>query len=232
VASAEPDPIGSNTGLAERISTMASAARVNKMITLKEFLRMPEIDEHLYLEYIDGKAEAKVTPQGKHSSIETKLAADLNVNAEPRGRPGAFVELRSTFAGRSIIPDVVFRLEDHIEVVQNGEILDPTLHPPDIHVEIASPDRPIAKCSEKRVFSTANGCRLGWHIDPDRKTVDVYEPGRPQKRLPDQGVLTGFPVLPRYRLSLVELFGWLQRRKALPPSTRGPSGSSSAGDPT
>jgi len=38
---------------------MASPAGVSKTITLEEFLRMPEIDEHPHLEFIDGRIEAK-----------------------------------------------------------------------------------------------------------------------------------------------------------------------------
>jgi len=211
---------------------MASTAGVSKTITLEEFLRMPEIDEHPYLEFIDGRIEAKVSPQGKHSSIETKLSAHLNAYAEARGLGGAFAELRCTFAGRSMIPDVVFLCEDHIEVDERGEILDPTLCPPDIHVEIVSPDQSIRKCREKLEFSTANGCPLGWLIDPGRRTVDVYVPDRPAVRLPAGGVLKGSPVLPRYRLPLVKLFGWLERRKPSPPSSRGQSGSSARGEST
>jgi Uma2 family endonuclease len=201
--------------------TMASAAPVDNAISLEEFLRLPEIDEHPYLEYIDGRIEAKVSPQGKHSSIETKLAPHLNTYAEPRGLGGAFVELRCTFAGRSMIPDVVYLDEEHIETDERGEILDPIMRPPDIHVEIVSPDQSVAKCREKLVFSMANGCRLGWLIDPRRKTVDVYRPGRPPERLPSDGVLTGGPVLPRYRLPVVKLFGWLVRRKPKPPRKKG-----------
>jgi Uma2 family endonuclease len=200
---------------------MAGPAGLSKMITLEEFLRMPEIDEHPNLEYIDGKVEAKVSPQGKDSSIESKLVAHMNAYAEARTLGGAFVELRCTFAGRSMIPDVVFLRKEHIGVDEHGEILEPTLRPPDIHVEIVSPDRPIAKCREKHVFSMAHGCPLGWLIDPGRRTVDVYEPGRPVRRLPDGGVLTGSPVLPRYRLLLSKLFGWLRRPKAGPPQNRG-----------
>ena len=51
---------------------MASPARVDKMITLEEFLRLPEIDEHPYLEYIDGRIEAKVSPQKKHGLLEKR----------------------------------------------------------------------------------------------------------------------------------------------------------------
>ncbi len=42
-----------------------------------------------------------------------------------------------------MIPDVVFLLEEHIETDERGEILDPTLRPPDIHVEIVSPDQSV-----------------------------------------------------------------------------------------
>jgi hypothetical protein len=34
---------------------MASPARADKLMTLAQFLRLPEIDEHPYLEYINGR---------------------------------------------------------------------------------------------------------------------------------------------------------------------------------
>jgi Uma2 family endonuclease len=208
-------------GFLTRDLTMASPARVDNTVSLEEFLRLPEIDDHPYLEYIDGRIEAKVSPQGKHSSIEGKLVAHLSTYAEPRGLGDAFPELRCTFAGRSMIPDVVFLLEEHIETDERGEILDPILRPPDIHVEIVSPDQSVRKCREKLVFSMANGCRLGWLIDPRRKTVDVYRPGCLSERLAAEGVLKGDSVLPRYRLPVVKLFGWLVRRKPNPPPKPG-----------
>jgi Uma2 family endonuclease len=204
---------------------MASPARVDKMITLEEFLRLPEIDEHPYLEYIDGRIEAKVSPQKKHGLLEKRLMNHVDAHSEPRSRGQTFPELRCTFAGRSIIPDVAFLLDEHIECDERGEILDPTLRPPDIHVEIVSPDQSVRKCREKLVFSTANGCPLGWLIDPGRKTVSIYRPGRGPERLAADGALLGEPVLPGYRLGIAELFGWLtlRRPKSPPPSPPGPS---------
>ncbi len=186
---------------------MASPARVDRMITLEEFLRLPEIDEHPYLEYIDGRIEAKVSPQKKHGILEKRLMNHIDAYAEPRLLGQTFPELRCTFAGRSIIPDVVFLLDEHIECDERGEILDPTLRPPDIHVEIVSPDQSVRKCREKLVFSTANGCPLGWLIDPGRKTVSIYRPGRGPERLAADGALVGDPVLVGYRLPTRELFG-------------------------
>jgi len=197
---------------------MVSPARVGKMITLEEFLRLPAIDEHSYLEYIEGRIEAKVSPQKKHGLFGKRLMNHIDSHSEPRLLGQTFAELRCTFAGRSIIPDVVFLLDEHIETDETGEVLDPTLRPTDIHVEIVSPDQSLRKCQEKLAFSTANGCPLGWLIDPARKTVSVYRPGRSPEHLAAGGALPGEPVLAGHDLPIAELFGWLTlRRPELPP---------------
>jgi Uma2 family endonuclease len=197
---------------------MASPARVEKTITLEEFLRMPEIDEHPYLEYIDGRIEAKMSPQKKHSLLTKGLITHVDAYSKPRNLGETFPELRCTFAGRSIIPDVVFLLEEHIETDENDVVLDPTPRPPDIHIEIVSPDQSAQKCHEKLVFSRANGCPLGWLIDPIRLTVHIYRSGRRPRRVPDGGFLEGDPVLPGYRLPVAELFEWRKVRKSKPSS--------------
>lgn len=209
---------------------MTTPARVAETLTLEEFLRMPGIDERPYKEFIDGRVETKMSPQKKHSKVTLNLTNHLNAHTEAGE---AFPELRCTFAGRSIIPDVAFLLDEHIETDEEGEFLDPTPWPPDIHVEIVSPDQPVKRCREKLEFSTANGCPLGWLIDPIRRTVHVYRPGQAPERLPDDGVLEGEPVLPGYRLPVAELFGWLKRsprrgEASTPPTPEPPSNGGSS----
>jgi Uma2 family endonuclease len=179
-------------------------------MTLEEFLELPE--DKPYLEYIDGRVEAKVSLQKKLSRIAVRLTERLNRFAEPRGLGSAFVELRCTFAGRSIIPDIVFLLEPHITYDDHGEIINETPIPPDIHVEIVSPEQSLRKSRGKLAHSTAHGCPLGWLIDPERITIDVYRSGRFPERLAPEGVLSGETVLPRFRLKVAEIFGWLRRR--------------------
>jgi Uma2 family endonuclease len=192
---------------------MASPSRVQMPLTLEEFLRLPGIDEQPYREYVDGRIEEKVSPQKKHSAIQKRLVRHLDDFSLPRKLGESFPELRCTFAGRSIVPDVVFLLGDHIEADDEGDLINETFQPPDIHIEIASPDQPIKKNRDKLRFSTANGCLLGWLIDPERKTVEVYRPGRSREQLPDDGIIEGEPVLPGYRLAVTELFGWLKSRR-------------------
>jgi Uma2 family endonuclease len=202
---------------------MASPAGLSKTITLEVFLRMPEIDEQPYPEFADGNVEAKVPPQKKHSMLAKRLMNQIDAQAEPRRVGQTFPELRCTFAGRSMIPDVAFLHDEHIETDERGEILDPTLRPPDIHIEIVSPDRPVGKCREKLVFSTVNGCPLGWLIDPGRGSVSIFRPGRRAVRLSADGAFEGDPGLLGYRLPIAELFGWLtvRRPNAAPPSQAG-----------
>jgi Uma2 family endonuclease len=195
---------------------MASPSRIGQAMTLEEFLELPDIDEPPYLEFIDGRIEAKVSPQKKHSRLATRLITHLSQFAEPAGLGSAFVELRCTFAGRSIVPDVVFLLAEHILADQAGEIADETPCPPDIHVEIISPKQGMGQAAEKLLHSTAHGCPLGWLIHPYRKRVDVYRPGRPVEHLASDGVLEGEPVLPGFRLPVAEIFGWLIYRRPEP----------------
>jgi Uma2 family endonuclease len=179
-------------------------------MTLEEFLELPE--DKPYLEYIDGRIEAKVSPQTKHSLLTLRLLECLNGWARPARLGFAFPELRCTFAGRSIIPDVVFLLREHIEIGEDGEPVNEVWRPPDIHIEIISPDSSVKKAREKLAHATAHGCPLGWLIHPEKKqrTIDVYRPGRPAERLAPDGVLEGEPVLRGFRLGVAEVFGWLK----------------------
>jgi Uma2 family endonuclease len=212
---------------------MASPVRVGETMTLEEFLRLPGIDERPYREYIDGRIETKMSPQKKHGRLEKRLIGHVDAFSEPRDLGEAFPELRCTFAGRSIIPDVAFLHYEHIELGEAGEILDPTLRPPDIHVEIVSPEQSVGKCQKELVFSTAKGCPLGWLIDPSRKTVEVHRPGRKPERVAADGILEGDSVLPGYRLPVAELFDWLKLRRPGQEPTPSPpqTGSSNDGGP-
>ncbi len=205
---------------------MAAADWGDKSLTLEEFLRLPEIDEPPYLEYLNGQVEAKVAPQKRQSIVTARLSAHLTAYADPEERGLAFPNLRWTFGGRSIIGDVVFLLNEHIETDARGEIIDYTFVPPDIHVEILSPGRWVRKSRGNLTFALANGCPLGWLIDLSQRAVYVYRPGRRAERLVDDCALDGDPVLPGYRLSLAQLFGWLKLRKPNPPDPHDQSRSS------
>ncbi len=189
---------------------MSSQPRILEGLTLEEFLRTPGIDEPPYQEYIDGRVEVKVSPQKKHGIIQVDLCGYFNQFAKPRKLGRAFPELRCTFAGRSILPDVTFLLMEHIPLDERGEPIDETLIPPDIHVEIISPDKKLKKSREKLIHSTSHGCPLGWLIHPSARWIEVYRPGQAPERFSEDDVLEGEPVLEGFRLPVSAVFGWLK----------------------
>ena len=191
---------------------MATHPRIRSSLSLEEFLKWPRIDEKPYLEYLDGRIEVKVSPQRMHSVIEKRMTRALDQFAEPSGLGAAYPELRCTIAGRSIVPDIVFQLDANIPRDDQGVVLNESLIPPDIHIEIRSPDQSVKKTRAKLEHSVANGCPLGWCIDPDRQTIDVYRPGVAPERLSGEGFLDGAPVLPGFRVAVAEVFGWLVYR--------------------
>ncbi len=195
---------------------MSTSSRIRSGMTLEEFLRSPRIDDKPYLEYIDGRVEVKVSPKALHSRLELRICDGLNLVAEPSKLGLAFPELRCTFSGRSIIPDVVFLLDEHILVDERGRYIDEIFIPPDIQVEIRSPKQSVEKPKEKLEHAVNNGCPLGWFLDPYQETIDVYRPGRAPERLAADGFLDGGPVLPGFRVAVAEVFGWLIYRKPDP----------------
>src|SRR5438067_12856987 len=73
-------------------------------LTLKQFLELPETKPAL--EYVEGVVRQKVAPKLPHSRLQSKLAEGFNQFAERRKVAVAFTELRTTFGGRSYVPDV------------------------------------------------------------------------------------------------------------------------------
>jgi len=75
-----------------------------KSLTLEEFLTLPETKPAN--EYIDGQIIQKPMPQGEHSTIQGELIIAINAVVKPKKIARAFPELRCTFCGKSIVPDV------------------------------------------------------------------------------------------------------------------------------
>lgn len=69
-------------------------------------------------------------------------------------------------------------------------------------VELCSPNHDFKRLQGKMEEYMANGCRLGWLIDPDHKQVHIYRPGRPVEVLDNASTVNGEPELPGFALDL------------------------------
>jgi Uma2 family endonuclease len=110
-----------------------------KTSTLEEFLKLP--DTKPASEYINGQIIQKPMPQGKYSKLQGDLVTTINEVVETQRIALAFPELRCTFGGRSIVPDVAVFAWERIPVDENGDIANVFAAAPDWTIEILSPDQ-------------------------------------------------------------------------------------------
>lgn len=178
-----------------------------KTITLEEFLKLPETNPAS--EYINGQIIQKPMPQGKHSKLQGKLVTAINEVVETRQIALALPELRCTFGGRSIVPDVAVFAWEKIPLDENGEIANVFQAAPDLTIEILSPDQSQTKVTGNILHCLKYGSSLGWLIDPDERVVLVYPP-KQQPELLTQADLLPVPDLVTLQLTVADLFGWLR----------------------
>lgn len=145
-----------------------------RSITLAEFLQRPETEPAS--EYIDGQVIQKPMPQGKHSTLQTELSTVINAALKSQKIARAFSELRCTFGGRSIVPDMSIFVWENIPRDANGEIANTFLNLPDWTIEILSPDQSQTRVTKNILHCLNHDTQMGWLIDPDEKTIFVHQP--------------------------------------------------------
>lgn len=147
---------------------------IQPQLGLEEFLKLPETKPAS--EFIDGEITQKPMPQGEHSLIQVELCEAINQVAKPGKVAYAFPELRCTFAGGSIVPDIsVFRWS-RIPRQPDGRIANRFEIHPDWAIEILSPEQNFTKVLAKLLLCSRSGTELGWLINPAEESIVVVFP--------------------------------------------------------
>lgn len=179
-----------------------------KPLTLEEFLELPESEPAS--EYVDSQIIQKPMPQGEHSIIQGELIIAVNAVVKPKKVARAFPELRCTFGGRSIVPDVAVFTSERIPRKENGGVANIFQVAPDWIIEILSPDQSATKVTKKILHSLKHETQMGWLIDPNEQTIFVYQPKQqpevfdePEQQLPVPSFAS------ELKLTVGNVFGWL-----------------------
>jgi Uma2 family endonuclease len=175
-----------------------------KAITLEEFLQLPE--EEPALEFEDGRVTQKVSPKGRHSILQERVAGFVNRHAEPLKLAFAFPELRATYAGRSLVPDIAVYRWERIPRDESAEVADDFCEAPDIAIEIVSPQQSVAALIRRCVRFNEDGVAIALLIDPKARSVIDFRPGLPPRSLVGDDLLDLSPILPGFTLRVGELF--------------------------
>jgi Uma2 family endonuclease len=180
-----------------------------RALTLEDFLKLP--DTKPASEFIDGQIIQKPMPQGKHSSVQVDLSAAINAALKSQRVARAYTELRCTFGGRSIVPDIAVFTWERIPRDANGEVSNTFAIAPDWTIEILSPDQSQSKVVRNILHCLAHGTQMGWLIDPDERLIFVYFAD--SRIAVFEGVGDRIPV-PGFAeamgLTVGQLFSWLE----------------------
>ena len=79
---------------------------------------------------------------------------------------------------------------------------------PDFVMELVSQSQQsrLKMLQAKMAEYISNGAQLGWLIDPYKKEVYVYRPGKPVRRLENPASISGDPVLPGFVFQISEIW--------------------------
>ena len=180
-------------------------------MTLDEFLRLPETEPAS--EFICGEVIQKPMPSYEHSRLAFILAFLFETYFRRTGQGVGVIELRHTDReeSRAYLPDVGILVTKRIPTDERTRKRGPFEAPPDIAIEILSPDDRPSRVSEKLAFYIRAGVPLVWIVDPEDRTIDAHRPGKPSTRHGVGEVIRADPVLTDFELSLDELFAVLDQ---------------------
>lgn len=179
-----------------------------KPFSLEDFLLQPDTEPES--EYFDNEIIQKPIPKGKHSAIQGEFTAFVNSILRLKRIARAFLELRCTFGGMSIVPDIsVFRW-DRIVRDRDGKIANIFNIPPDWLIEILSPDQSQTKLVKKILLALEHGIEMAWLLDPEEEVIFIYRANqalqicdRPEQVLPVPNFASDL------QLTVEAVFGWL-----------------------
>ena len=179
---------------------------VKQRLTVEEFLALPEVKP--YRELVNGEVTQKMAPDLFHMGLAGQLLSELRLySGEWGGLGGPEPRLRLSAEGqvRIYVADVAFWAKGR----PLGTRRDPS--PPTLAVEIRSPDETMASQREKCSFYQAAGVPVAWLVEPDARTVEVFEEGvAAGTTLTSADVLTS-ASLPGFAYPLREFFSILDQ---------------------
>ncbi len=148
--------------------------QLKTQLTLEEFLTLPEGD--ITYELVDGEAKPKMSPKRFHSKLTLVLALLLNQWAQDLGEVGIEWAVTLKRNGRDwvLVPDLLYisytRLNRDVVIDEACPV------PPELAVEIISPDQTFTAMTEKATDYLKAGVLRVWIVDAKAKAITIFYP--------------------------------------------------------
>jgi Uma2 family endonuclease len=179
-------------------------------MTVVEFLRIEERKPDL--ELFEGRITEKRTGDLQHVLVRQwfrRAVARADAGASVYE---AFGQLRVSFGGMSVVPDVsVFQVE-RLPVDESGDAEGQVLLAPDAIVELLLPDHSAEAMRERCRRFVAAGVRAALVVDIRGRDVAVIRPRGEQLSVRGDAVVDLTDVIPGLRFTVDELFRCLRLR--------------------
>jgi Uma2 family endonuclease len=149
-----------------------------------------------------------MSPAGwEHGNITYELSRLLGNHIKARGlgkvctAETGFILARHPDTVRA--PDIAFVRTERLPRERRRGFYD---GPPDLAVEVVSPDDRASEIQAKVQEWFVGGCHLVWVVDPQTRTITVYQPDRSVQVLRETDELTGGDVVPGFTLAVRQVF--------------------------
>lgn len=187
---------------------MAEAALANdRWVTADQLLLIP--DDGLRRELIRGEVRVMTPAGSQHGRLAMRVALRLAAHVAEHGL-GTVYAAETGFKLASDpdtvrAPDVAFVTRERVEAVGDTEKYWPG--PPDLAVEVLSPDDRYHEVDEKVAEWLEAGCRMVIVVNPRRRAATIYRSPNHVQLLTANDTIDGGEVVPGWTLPLRDLFG-------------------------
>ena len=162
------------------------------------------LDPEKSYEIVNGQPEEKEMPGARHGMIAMRLAIRLGGFVEAYQLGVAFTEVNFKIGQNERIPDLSFVAADRIPVEGVPEGVWPI--PPDLAVEIISPNDLHDKVSHKVLEYLAAGVKQVWLVSAENRTITIFRSIDQVQVIAGDRKLESPDLLPGFSCALTELF--------------------------
>lgn len=183
------------------------AAATQTRMSVEEFER-----QYLGKQFVElwrGEVRTKMPASRGHGRIAMRVGSRIAVFSDQNGlgethaaETGFVIQ---TPEGSSVLgPDAAFIRKERIppDLPDTGFCR----VPPDLVVEVRSPDDALPQLQEKAREWLAGGVQIVWLIDPTRRVVEVWRSNQLVRTLTDADTLSGEEILPGFEMPVRELW--------------------------
>lgn len=162
------------------------------------------LDPDKLYEIVDGQPEEKEMPGARHSGICARLATELGVYLKANRSGGLYVEGSFQIGRNERLPDLAFVAAARIPPEGEPETKWPI--PPDLAVEVMSPNDLYERVYAKTIEYLAAGVKQVWLVSPEHHTITIYRSATSITAFAGDCELVSEDLLPGFRCALREMF--------------------------